>query len=383
MGLMTRTVESPGAKEIYVSAHPDTGTTAEAREMFAAVDAVVKSYGATACRERVFVPEGQLDAFQAARKSAYNGKSERIPADWLCAGAAGAVGGIQTHAIVGPTEWQPLRYDGRLVGWTFRQEGCQWLVTGGLTAPNTSEDGPHQAKALLAEGEAILSKAGMKLSDVARTWFYMDHILSWYTPFNEVRNRLFIERGLLRRGGWGDAPLVPASTGMGVTPACGGRVALELFAADGPEAHTVKYSATGKQKSAYEYGSAFARAAEVHTPAGRTVFVSGTAAIDAAGVTCCIGDPPGQIDMTINCVQAVLNQAHCAPSNVVQAIAYCKTLKVANDFYQMRRTESNWPWILVIGDVCRDDLLFEAEVTACEASPATSRQRISAAQHQN
>jgi hypothetical protein len=229
MRLITRTVESPGALEVYISAHPDTGSSAEASEMFAAVDAAVASFGATACRERVFVPQGRLAEFQAARKSAYNGKSERIPADWLCAGAAGgAVGGIQVHAICGPTDWQPLRIDGRLVGWAFRQDGCHWLVTGGLSAPKAADDGPHQTRALFEEGEQLLSQAGMSLGDVARTWFYMDHILAWYTPFNEVRNQLFIERGLLRRGGWGDAPLVPASTGMGVTPACGGRVAMEL-----------------------------------------------------------------------------------------------------------------------------------------------------------
>src|SRR5438445_7388027 len=100
MRLITRTVESAGALEIYVSALPDTGSGAESREMFAAVDAAVESYGAVPCRERVFVPEGRLGEFQAARKGAYNGHSERVPTDWLCAGGGrGPVGGIQVHAI--------------------------------------------------------------------------------------------------------------------------------------------------------------------------------------------------------------------------------------------------------------------------------------------
>jgi enamine deaminase RidA (YjgF/YER057c/UK114 family) len=377
--LITRTIQSTkttsGALEIYISAIPQTGSAAEAREMFASVEAVVTAYGATACRERVFVPQGRLTEFHAARKSAYNGKSERVPTDWLWAGAADEpVGGIQLHAIRGPTDWQPLRIDGVLVGWTLRQDGCRWLVTGGLTSPNLNDDGPHQTRTLFEEGEDLLSHAGMCLADVARTWIYMDHILGWYAPFNEVRNRLFVERGLLRRGGFGDAPLVPASTGMGVTPAGGGRIALELFAVEGPEAHAKRYSAAGKQKSAYEYGSAFARAAEAHTPAGRTLFVSGTAAIDTAGKSCHIGDASAQIDMTINNVLAVLNTARCSPRDVVQAIAYCKTPQVAEAFASQRAHQPSeswsWPWLTVIGDVCRDELLFEAEVTACEAAPA-------------
>jgi enamine deaminase RidA (YjgF/YER057c/UK114 family) len=368
MRLDVKTIGSNGSTELYVSATPERGDAAEPRRMFRAVADALKSHGARACRERVFVPDGQLEEYQAARRDAY--PSDTPPAsDWLLAGGHGAVGGVQVHAVRGPLDWQPL-YDSSHVqaGWTFASKGRRWAVTSGLLAP-TVDDAPGQARAAFEAGEAILRQVGMDLSCVARTWLFMDHILGWYAGFNRVRNDLFIQRGLLQRGGGGpdgDASRVPASTGIGVTPARPGRVSLEMFAVSGSAGGCVtRHSAAGKQRSAYEYGSAFARSSEAPTPAGRTVFVSGTAAIDEAGATCFVGDPKGQMRMTMECVLAVLRSARCAPADVVQAIAYCKTPEVAQGFRSTWQDEIQWPWLVVIGDVCRDDLLFEVEVTAC------------------
>jgi enamine deaminase RidA (YjgF/YER057c/UK114 family) len=128
-----------------------------------------------------------------------------------------------------------------------------------------------------------------------------------------------------------------------------------------------KHPAAGKQQSAYEYGSSFARASSICTPAGRTVFVSGTAAIDARGASCHVGDVDGQTRMPVDCTAAVLDDLRCPRTDVVQAVAYCKTAEVEAHFRkrQGEMNKTNWPWIIVRGDVCRDDLLFEAEVTAC------------------
>jgi enamine deaminase RidA (YjgF/YER057c/UK114 family) len=94
------------------------------------------------------------------------------------------------------------------------------------------------------------------------------------------------------------------------------------------------------------------------------VFVSGTAAIDEAGRTCCPGDAPGQIRMTLENVLAVLSDMRCSPRDVVQAMAYCKTPAVAERFAADFQATLSWPWVVVVCDICRDDLLFEVEVTA-------------------
>jgi len=43
-----------------------------------------------------------------------------------------------------------------------------------------------------------------------------------------------------------------------------------------------------------------------------------------------------------------------------------------DEFAKHRELQPEWPWLTVIGDVCRDNLLFEAEVTACEPAKRQS-----------
>jgi enamine deaminase RidA (YjgF/YER057c/UK114 family) len=366
MHLDARTIESDEATELYVCATPEPSEDVPraVRRMFEAVRHIVLSDGARVCRQRVFVPDGRLDEFQAAYHAVTPIEEPAAPTDWLSAGGCGAIGGIQVHAVKGPSDWTPLRNGAEIVGWAFRQNGHRWAITGDVHVPGKG-DAPIQATQAFLLGESLLRQADMDLHCVARTWFFLDDILAWYGDFNQARNSIFIDRGLLKRGD--DGSHVPASTGMGVRPVAPGRVALELFAVSGPDS-IKRYAAAGKQRSAYEYGSAFARAAEAHTPAGRTVFVSGTAAIDEAGATCHVGDIRGQVNMTIHNLLAVLRDTHCSPQHAVQAIAYCKSPQVAAEFQRAWARELPWPWVVVIGDVCRPELLFEAEVTVCQAS---------------
>ena len=46
-------------------------------------------------------------------------------------------------------------------------------------------------------------------------------------------------------------------------------------------------------------------------------------------------------------------------------LAYCTTPRVEAHFIASYAHELPWPCLTMIGDVCRDDLLFEIEVTAC------------------
>jgi enamine deaminase RidA (YjgF/YER057c/UK114 family) len=98
-------------------------------------------------------------------------------------------------------------------------------------------------------------------------------------------------------------------------------------------------------------------------PAGETVFVSGTASINASGITTHVGDALGQINTTIENVRAVLKDMNCSDQNVVQVVAYCKTTEVEKVFNTVKATLA-WPWVTVICDICRPELLFEIEATA-------------------
>ena len=51
-------------------------------------------------------------------------------------------------------------------------------------------------------------------------------------------------------------------------------------------------------------------------------------------------------------------------AQVVAAIAYCKTPEVEAAWRRIR-PDVPWPFVTVLADVCRQDLLFEVEATAC------------------
>jgi hypothetical protein len=61
----------------------------------------------------------------------------------------------------------------------------------------------------------------------------------------------------------------------------------------------------------------------------------------------------------------LLKQCHCTDADVVQAVAYSKTPQIENIFTEGWK-DLNWPIVPVIADICRDDLLFEIEVTAAK-----------------
>jgi enamine deaminase RidA (YjgF/YER057c/UK114 family) len=219
---------------------------------------------------------------------------------------------------------------------------------------------------MMEKGESVLRKFGVDFLSVPRTWMWLKDILSWYDEFNHVRTSFFTERGLI---GAGTRQSMPASTGIGLGPADGSNFAMDLTAVLEPSDSTQFLQAVGKQQCALEYGSAFSRASKAVTPAGQTVFVSGTASIDADGATTNIGDASGQIKTTIENVRAVLSDMQCSDDDVVQVVAYCKTTEVEQIFNSFK-DELSWPWLTAICDICRPDLLFEIEATAMRARSA-------------
>ena len=49
--------------------------------------------------------------------------------------------------------------------------------------------------------------------------------------------------------------------------------------------------------------------------------------------------------------------------------------RVHEAFVHRYRCEFRWPWLTMIGDVRRPDLLFEVEVTACPNAKTTATER--------
>jgi enamine deaminase RidA (YjgF/YER057c/UK114 family) len=267
--------------------------------------------------------------------------------------------GVQVHAVVGPKKPEVVKLDGRACGRIMKMPGHTYVTLSAISGGN-SGGRSEQARKMFENGESVLKQLGGDFRCVPRTWIWLGDILSWYGEFNGVRNQFFVERGII---GKGSRMSMPASTGIGLGLSKNGHFGMDLTAVLEPRDSIEFLGAIGQQQCALEYGSAFSRASRCDSPAGKTVFVSGTASIDAKGTTTHIGDAKGQIETTIENVRAVLRDMKCSNKDVVAAIAYSKTSEVEDVFEQFRK-QLDWPWIMVICDICRNDLLFEIEVTA-------------------
>lgn len=363
VNLETRSIESAVATEVYISAMPGENAPAgdQAREIFSGIRDTLRSTGARILQERIFLAKGAADVAAQARVGAYGDIDDGVaPSVLFCdQGSIGPVAGVQVHAICSDNGLEIVSAAGSPCGRLFRGSGRTYLTLSGISAPGFSE-ATEQAKAMMSKAESALKQFGVGFLSVPRTWMWLCDILSWYDDFNRVRNAFFSERGLI---GEGTRQSMPASTGIGLCYADGCSCAMDLAAVLEPKDSTQYLEAIGKQQCALEYGSAFSRASQTTTPAGRTVFVSGTASIDAEGATTNIGDALGQINTTIDNVRAVLSDMHVGDDDVVQVVAYCKTPEVERIFNGVK-TALRWPWVTVLCDICRPELLFEIEAAA-------------------
>lgn len=360
-----RVIESNDAAEFYITATPSPSVpeTEQAREVFLDVEEVLRETNARIFQERVFATPRTMETMQAARAEAYGDLDDGIPPAWLVVpkGLSGEIAGVQVHAVRCDQPLRPLTGGTVGGGRVLDLAGRRYITLSGVSAAEAGSP-EAQARAAFEKAESLLQGAGADMFSVARTWLWLGDILSWYDALNSARTDFFLERGLLNNKP--GASRMPASTGIGVKPAGDPICSLDLIAVKSAEAAFRCHGAAGNQDSAYQYGSAFSRAAQAAMPAGDTVFVSGTAAIDAQGLTRHIDDAGGQIEMTIDNVRAVLGDMGCREEDVVQAIVYAKNAEVEETFRTVCE-DFPWPALIMIADVCRPDLLFEVEATAC------------------
>jgi enamine deaminase RidA (YjgF/YER057c/UK114 family) len=375
VNIHTHSIESTGATEIYISAVPLESASPEenAEDIFSGISNILHSKKAHIFEERVFAAQDVMEIISNIRSETYGKLDDGVAPSLLVAkeGLLGPIAGVQIHAISCENKPEVVSLNEIDCGRILHVSGRAYLSLSSISDQQGKEIATH-AQAMMEKAEAALIQFGADFLSVPRTWMWLKDILSWYDEFNQVRNEFFTKRGLI---GEGTRQSMPASTGIGLGPADGGDCAMDLMAVLEPVDCTKYLQAGGKQQSALDYGSAFSRASKTVTPAGQTVFVSGTASIDADGATTHIGDAAGQINTTIENVRAVLADMHCSDEDVVQVIAYCKTTEVERTFNSLKGTLP-WPWITVICDICRDDLLFEIEATAMPKKSTSEHKQV-------
>ena len=361
-----RNIESAQASELYITATPVGTASVQVfwEELFSGIREAIVSHKAYILQERLFATQDAIESAPQIRANIYGDIDDGVAPSYLVCkeGLGEPIAGIQVHAIICDSAPEVIVLDGEPCGRVVDIENRKYLTLSAIL-DETSSTAVGQSEVMLKKAEDALKLYNSDLLSVARTWMWLGDILKWYDDFNRVRNELFTQRGLI---GSGSRQSMPASTGIGLGPSNGSFCSMDLAAVLEPANSNEYVQVVGKQQCASDYGSAFSRAAKAITPAAETVFISGTASIDEAGATTNIDDAVAQIKTTIINVQAVLRDLNCRDEDVVQVMAYCKTTEVEEVFNSLK-DELPWPWVSMVCDVCRDDLLFEIEAIATVA----------------
>ena len=287
------------------------------------------------------------------------------PVTWVCplAEESEHLGGTYLQVAAG-TSVTPIHVDGEHVGSVIESRDAREFVGAGIGPMRPEASAPDQARQVFERMERALEQVGMDFSHVIRTWLYVDDILGWYDALNVVRTAFFTERGTFDG-------LVPASTGIGAPNPYGWAMMTGVYAIL-PKNDTVSVRAVGSplQCPALEYGSSFSRAVEVEMADHRRLLISGTASIEPGGDTVHLGDFEGQVGLTMDVIEAMLEASDMGWEDTTRATAYVLDPADAPVFedYLRKNDLLELPVVTAHSTICRDDLLFEMEIDAAKAT---------------
>ena len=212
---------------------------------------------------------------------------------------------------------------------------------------------------MFAQAGHALRARGLAFADVVRTWVFLQDIERNYGFLNQARNRYYQEQQLAR---------LPASTGVeGSLVGASTPVAMDLYAVGASDDVRVTAIPAGAMGEASIYGSAFARGSHLREPGRSTLYVSGTASIDARGQVVAPGDLEGQLARMFANVRALLEGAELGFRHTLSATAYLKQASFRQAYAQAAAAAglpADVPAAVVVADICRPEWLCEIELCA-------------------
>jgi enamine deaminase RidA (YjgF/YER057c/UK114 family) len=231
-----------------------------------------------------------------------------------------------------------------------------WLYT--TNVYGTGGDACEQAWDMFCAAERLLNQCGMEFRDVVRTWIHLRDIDRDYEALNKARREFFRRCGIERR---------PASTGVqGIPFPDAHDFSMSLHAVKSPRPLDVAPMSTPSLNEAWSYGVDFSRGLRLAEANKVTLYVSGTASIDAAGQTGHVGNFEAQADRMLDNIASLLAEQGAAFADLVSGVAYLKNPTDAPILQSLfrRRGFDGFPCALVEARLCRPELLCEAEAVA-------------------
>jgi len=365
--------EGPGDLVFLSWIRESDSADAGIRDAYEQIAEHLKSRHAVLLHERIFGEVGAAAAVLGIRQGimerlgGYLGPPPTYVEGKPCVGSG--IAGIHALAVraAGSESMSPIEWNGRICGRLVEGAGAWYMGLSdiGQLIPGENRRPPQEeTRETLGLVQQVLERHRWSFNDVYRTWFYLHDILDWYDEFNGVRNDAFRRLGLF------DRPLgvIPASTGIQGRGARGNWCTLDLFATRPLNGHVfhVERLINPRQNEAPEYGSAFSRGLSVTIDRCRYLFVSGTASINDQGHSVHPEDFDRQTERTLETVDSLLAAGGAGLKDICQATAFVKRAGDVEGFRQIVRRMGldEIPAICTIGDVCREELLFELDATA-------------------
>jgi enamine deaminase RidA (YjgF/YER057c/UK114 family) len=355
-GLWVTAVEGLVHKEFHLTLQPLSGE--KPAEMVRRLAAVLQERNAIVVRHEIF---GSNAAHKETMRALRQEISNDWPVMWIGDGkdTDNAISGMHVFAVAG-THVDTIRHEGEPIGRVFSDGYERHCFLGNVMPSNLTASKSAQCHEIFEKMERLLLETGMEMTNVVRTWFFLDDILSWYGEFNNARIEFFKERKLLNG-------LLPASTGIGGRNSQGVAIVGGAWAVQTKEGSTIAHEVPSPlQCSSIDYGSAFSRAVLVDTSSCRRLLISGTASIGPDGHSLHTGDLDGQIGLSMKVVREILASRGFNFSDVTRATAYFKNLQDAPafDFWREKQGLKPFPLIATQSTICRGELLFEIELDA-------------------
>lgn len=367
--MIVRRVERRRFVEHWVTARASRDATVRRGfgELYGELAAWLAAEGVQPVAERLYGPLAERDTVAAVRERMLGaeGLDSAVPFSYLDPrpGYTSAIGGIQIWGVV-PKRGDSLHLStveagGGVRGRLLRTDDTELLWLCGIKAEG---DRTEQAEAMFRKAREALLTFGFRYRDVVRTWIYLRHIDQWYGEFNRIRNAFHAAEGLT------GAEQFPASTGVqgssGEEECVMDLLAVRCPPQAGSEIRRV--CETARQGDAFAYGSGFSRAVVLRAEAQAVALVSGTASIGRDGRTLRAGDSEGQVFETLLGLGAVLAECGARLTDVIQGTVFCRDEGIVEAYRNVTKALAleGLPLIAVIGDLCRSDLLVEAEVSA-------------------
>jgi enamine deaminase RidA (YjgF/YER057c/UK114 family) len=360
-----------------LTGRPALGSAGEAAaRLFRALAEVIAEHGISVLSERVYALRSAREEVLARRAEALSAKglASDAPVTFLQGTPASgeAFGGVQLWGVTpragAGQRVEVIRLDEQVLGREWIGPDFRQLVLGAIDGlGGGAPDAPEQARRMFERASDALAARGYSFRDVARTWIYFARLLDWYGDFNAVRNAHYTAAGLPKSAA-GSVSAFPASTGIQAQSASE-ECLMDVLAIDPGRAGRIAVrpvSESGRQGQASAYGSAFSRAMVIDWAEYKIIHVSGTASIDHRGHSTHPGDAGAQLRDTLASIDALLQPEGAGLSNLCQGTLFAKSTAVAATCRDVARDLGSpaLPFVEVIADVCRPELLVEIEAVA-------------------